>query len=132
MTFLLDFNFTGGVQQFIVPFPGFYLLEAWGASGGDVYSGYWKSTYVGGYGTYSTGVAFLHKGDIIYIVNGEEGKASGSIYSFNGGGKSNTLSTCYTQTASGGGCTHFSTKSGVLKDLNQSKESVLDIKIDPQ
>ena len=125
MLYSRDYKYSGHVETFVSPYSGFYRLEAWGAQGGSVYSSYWKSTYTGGFGAYSTGNIFLHKGDVLYIVVGESGKADSSSYSYNGGGYTNTYPDCYTQIASGGGCTHIAQKAGTLKELKDSKESVL-------
>ena len=35
ITFAQDFGYTGGVQYYTIPTNGWYLLEAWGAQGGN-------------------------------------------------------------------------------------------------
>ena len=123
MRFKKEFNFTEAEQSFVVPKTGYYLLEAWGAQGGDTYSSFWKENYIGGFGGYSTGVAVLKKGETIYVVVGQKGGSK--ISSFNGGGIDNPLYDCATQTSSGGGCTHIAFKSGELKSLDKHQPSVL-------
>ena len=45
----VDFDYTGGEQTFTVPVSGTYKLETWGAQGGSY------NSYLGGYGSYSSG-----------------------------------------------------------------------------
>jgi hypothetical protein len=125
MVYKAEFEFNSGVQQFRAPFTGNYFFEAWGAQGGDVYSTYWKETFKGGYGGYSCGTKFLNKGEMVFVVVGQQGMHSVTSYTYNGGGRSNPSTSCSTQTASGGGCTHFALVSGVLKDLTNHRHFVL-------
>ena len=78
------FGYSGGVQQMIVPYSGYYLLETWGAQGGST------SGYHGGYGAYSIGVAYLTAGQTLYAVVGGEGcggqSGTGAAGGYNGGG----------------------------------------------
>ena len=70
-----EFNYTGGMQTFVVPEDGVYKIEAWGAQGGNV------NGADGGYGGYSVVEAVLEKDTVLYInVGGQNG--------YNGGGAS--------------------------------------------
>ena len=59
MSFKKEFEYTGSVQSFVVPKTGYYLLEAWGAQGGNTYSAHWIENFSGGFGAFSTGVAII-------------------------------------------------------------------------
>ena len=120
------FDYTGGVQEFLVPDNGTYKLEVWGAQGGDYTLG---TGALGGKGGYSTGNVSLSESDTIYIVVGGQGTspefsdqtASGG---YNGGGiGSNVLdySTYKWQIggAGGGGASHIAlTNLGELFNYN--------------
>ena len=123
MQFKKEFDYTGDIQSFVVPRTGFYLLEAWGAQGGNTFGPESNQNFTGGYGAFSTGVVLLKSSETIYVAVGEEGKTN--KFSYNGGGKDRPLSSCKTQTASGGGCTHFAYRPGELKTLNKSQYTVL-------
>ena len=109
-----NFDYTGAVQTFTVPTTGYYLLEVWGAQGGQA-----SSTYIGGYGGYSRGVVSLTKDQQIYIYVGGQGGggcvSSACAGGFNGGGNAGYTSTDTSNYQSGGGgATHISLTSGVL------------------
>ena len=53
------FDYTGGEQEFVVPYDGDYTLEVWGAEGGDVVTP--DKSAMGGYGGYSKGTLSLKK-----------------------------------------------------------------------
>ena len=73
-----------GIQEWVVPFDGDYVITAYGAQGasGD-------SSYTGGWGAYAEGTFTLLEGDILYIAVGQQGlgQSSGS----NGGGGGGTF-----------------------------------------
>lgn len=71
-----NFVYTGGTQEFTAPSDGTYLLEVWGAQGGNQYEGR------GGYGGYSYGEYKLNKGQKLYVKVGS-GASEGSL---DGGG----------------------------------------------
>ena len=122
-----EFNYTGSAQTYTVPKSGYYKLEAWGAQGGTV--SYNNNSYIGGYGAYATGVAYLHAGTVVNITVG----ASGSGYAENtsnngpygsGGGASFGDNNWYGGT--GGGATDFSigtTYSSTLDNLTYKSTS---------
>ena len=69
-----DLSYNGNVQTVIIPYDHEYLLEVWGAQGGNG----------GGRGGYSYGNIYLTKGTILYVYAGGSGASGG----FNGGGTS--------------------------------------------
>lgn len=94
----VNFNYTGGVQEYKVPSTGTYKLEAWGAGGGGADPG------GGGNGGYSSSEFKFNAGDTVQVVVGQGGaynKGSGQISSYNGGGAG------FQYGGSGGGATDF-------------------------
>ena len=99
-------------------YTGDYKLETWGAQGGQ-----YSTTQIG-YGSYSTGVVSLKKGDILYLNVGGQGVSSNAESTFttggyNGGGNANYSA------GTGGGATHIATKTGLLSSLSSSLSSIL-------
>ena len=95
-----EFDYTGGEQQFIAEFSGYYKLEVWGAQGAD-----YNSTYIGGKGSYGSGIIFLEENEKIFVYIGQEGsiaKNSTVLERYNGGGGSVTTSTNDSSGAGGG------------------------------
>ena len=78
LVYNFDYNGTNGsdgsVQEFTAPVSGKYVLEVWGAQGGTA-----SSTYIGGYGGYSTGIVSLTKGEKLYIVVGGKGTNNSTL-----------------------------------------------------
>lgn len=66
------FNSTTGVEKYTANASGTYILEVYGAQGGDVSNG--NTTYTGGNGGYSKGTIELEKGQTIYIHVGKKGE----------------------------------------------------------
>lgn len=129
-----EFNYTGNVQEYTIPVTGKYLLEVYGAQGGDVTSHVdvcnMDMTYKGGQGGYSKGIAYLEKGQKLYIYIGGEGigatKTGESLQGgYNGGGSVTGSSSVNHITASGGGATHIATKEGLLSTLADSIDNIL-------
>ena len=121
------YAYSGHQDTFVAPKAGTYKLEVWGAQGGS-----YNTTYIGGYGAYSTGQVSLKKGDVLYINVGGQGKDlsqianENNIGGYNGGGKSYTITTnCGNYAGPGGGATSISTKPGILSNLSQSINKVL-------
>ena len=116
-----EFEYTGEEGTYVVPQDGTYELETWGAQGGTA-----VDSCDGGYGGYSYGQVELKKGDILYINVGGVGTcnvSSSSKGGYNGGG--DALSRNSYKMCSGGGATHIATKSGLLKTLSDSNDSIL-------
>ena len=121
------FNYTGTEQKITIPKTGYYVLEVWGAQGGNA-----SSSAIGGYGGYAIGKMRLSKNDELYINVGEQGSSSliftnsfvaGGHFAYNGGGQSSSNSD--TKWAGGGGATHIAIKSGQLSSLENNKDDIL-------
>ena len=82
---IYDFDYTGAVQEFVVPETGIYKLQVWGAQGG-----YRRASYNGGKGGYSEGIIELKEGETIYVFVGGSGNTGGTDGGFNGGGSRDT------------------------------------------
>lgn len=80
-----DFEYTGAVQTFGVPYTGKYKLEVWGANGGGYNTSY---STTGGRGGYSVGTINLSSGTTLYIYVGGQGGLANTAGGFNGGGNS--------------------------------------------
>ncbi len=103
---ITQFYYTGSVQTYTAPQTGYYIIEAYGASGGSAHHGVsWniRTTY-GGKGGLVSGKVYLTQGQTLYINVGGGGVNSeqnvGVPGGFNGGG-----STSSGGSASGGGAT---------------------------
>lgn len=100
------FSYTGGYQIFDVPYNGYYKVELWGASGGNL-------TY-GGKGAYVSGIINLDRDMNLYVYVGGEGGSNATITNlggYNGGGYSGNYSTIYSY--GGGGATDIRLSSGL-------------------
>ena len=107
-----EYAYTGNVQTFTAPTSGEYTLEVWGAQGGTA-----STTYIGGYGGYSTGTIPLNKGDKLYIYVGNQPASSEGGY--NGGG------TVGTYGHGGGGATHIAKSEGLLSTMSSKTSDIL-------
>ncbi len=119
-----EFNYTGAEQEFAVPCDGEYMLETWGAQGGNI------SGYNGGYGGYSSGNILLNKDQEIYINVGGKGKGASSRGEslpggYNGGGSVIGNDGLNHINASGGGASHIATKSGSLSSLENYLSEII-------
>ena len=94
-----DFDYTGNSQSFTVPAGGKYLIEVWGASGGD-------GMAPGGKGGYSKGEIQLTQGETIYIYVGQEGQSESNR-------------------GSGGGATDLRMVSGDWHDSNSLNSRII-------
>ena len=117
-----EFAATNKEYEFTVAVTGYYRLEAWGAEGGSASSGR------GGYGGYTTGIAYLTKGTKLYInVGGKGTNASTNNIEYQGGynGGGSGKGTSDYKAAGGGGATHIAVKSGLLSTFQTSLQDVL-------
>lgn len=99
-----DFSYKTSAQGYKATVSGYYLLEAWGASGGNPGT----AASQGGLGGYTKSVAKLNAGQQLYIYTGGQGVYSGSIGAgggYNGGGHGGPGG------YGGGGMTHITTSS---------------------
>jgi|GEM_PF-1505507 len=95
---VVDYDYTGEVEEFIAPYDGIYFLEGWGAQGGDNgvnetsgipenelnISGLRKDiqehySVKGGAGGYSYGYVYLNKGEKIYVATGGAGTTAYNV-----------------------------------------------------
>lgn len=113
----IDISYSGGMQEYEIPFAGLYKFETWGAQGG-------ANKYLtrnGGAGGYSLGYKILNSG-LIYIGCGGKGtdasSASGAKNAggYNGGGNGWSGSNSDWGGAGGGGGTHISLTNTQIKD----------------
>ena len=120
----ITFEFKKEIQQITLK-PGLYSLTAYGAKGGNCYSG-----YVGGNGGYSYGEISLRATRTLYVVVG--GQGGNGVYKgsknaeggYNGGGNGYQHSGCKGG-AAGGGATSISFVSGILSSLYSSISDIL-------
>jgi len=126
-----EFDYTGTEATFTASASGTYLLEVWGAQGGN--ATYDNTTYQGGYGGYSKGYISLTEGEILYINVGGQGQSSTADASsnssdtnigYNGGGYA-SAAIDNSSHGGGGGATHISTTSGLLSSLSGSTSDIL-------
>lgn len=61
---------SGGIQAWTVPSTGTYIIEAWGARGGEKMDSY---TATGGNGALMSGEFTLTEGEVLYILVGQKG-----------------------------------------------------------
>jgi hypothetical protein len=100
------YPYTGSYQTFVVPNDGNYQIEAWGAKGGNSFSG------TGGNGGYTKGEIYLTKGTILYLYVGQYGQSGG----WNGGAYGG---------ATGGGASDVRTASGNWNDTTSLRSRIL-------
>ena len=86
-----------GIQEWVVPLTGNYIIEASGASGGN------NGGYQGGYGARMQGEFFLQQGDVINILVGQKGNSEGYSGGSGGGGTFVTVNSMPYIIAGGGG-----------------------------
>ena len=72
---------SAGIQEWVVPADGDYVLTAYGAQGAAS-----DATYAGGYGALAEGTFNLSEGDTLYIAVGQVGTGAGSGSNGAGGG----------------------------------------------
>lgn len=74
-----EFNYSGTIQNFNVPYKGIYKIEAYGAKGGTA-----NNNVIGGNGSYISGTILFNKNDQLTVtVGGQNG--------YNGGGAGNSI-----------------------------------------
>ena len=109
------YDYTGNVQEYVVPVTGSYQIELWGAQGGP------SDANPGGKGAYTKGIISLTEGTKLYIYVGNTGnKPDNKENPFNGGGKPDTkgsFSGSYNGDYSGGGATDVRILNGAWDDL---------------
>lgn len=115
-----EFDYTGALQQFLVPVSGNYKLEVWGAQGGDT-----ATPSKGGKGGYASGTVYLTKNKQLFVYVGGEGLSErvgknsfGQTLNggFNGGGKLTGIS--------GGTSSKYFTTGGGATDIRVGQDSL--------
>jgi|GEM_PF-6560868 len=132
---ITEFGYTGNEQEFLINKTGIYLIEVWGAQGGNgIYSSFIAR---GGYGGYSVGQMVLNKNTYVYINVGKLGDTGKmpqstsdpntiSFGGYNGGGNGyNVSETYYYGTGGGGGATHIALKTGLLSTLANYENDII-------
>ena len=125
--FNMCFDYTGSQDAIMLRKNSNYKLEVWGAQGGTVT--HRSITRIGGYGGYSIGNITLNKNRVLYINVGGKGLQNDEEIGvtlaggYNGGGVNTKDS--WGVGSSGGGATHIAFSSGLLKELEDDKESVI-------
>ena len=120
-----EFDYTGDIQTINLN-KGTYMLEVWGAQGGNAT---YKTLYNGGYGGYSAGTIELTESNNLYIVVGGKGQSVNSStpddgIGYNGGGYANYASGDSNH-GGGGGATHIALETGLLSSLSESRDNIL-------
>ena len=112
-----SFDYTGSEQTFTAPVSGIYRLEVWGAQGGNG-----PTSYIGGFGGYSSGEVSLKEKDVIFINVGGMGEEFNGGY--NGGGARENNNWMW-RGGAGGGATSIANNSGLLKVLQNTLDNIL-------
>ena len=108
------YAYTGSEQTFTTPSTAPYLVECWGAQGGNA------GPYLGGKGGYVAGIITLSSGIVLYAYVGGQAQA------FNGAGISRDDQINSQFGNSGGGSTDFRLVSGsTWKEFNSLKSRIL-------
>ena len=118
------YDYANYIQELTVPKTGYYLLEAWGAQGGDTQG------YIGGYGGYAKGIVELTAGETLYIATGGKGgddcTSTACPGGYNGGGSGGAyLQSAGNNQTGGGGATHIATTTGLLASLENNRDAIL-------
>jgi hypothetical protein len=67
-------DYTDNDKQWIVTKTGYYLLECWGADGGQIPTPYISDLSQNGFGGYAAGVVYLTQGTTVYLTAGGAGE----------------------------------------------------------
>lgn len=100
----IDVSYSGGMQDYDIPFNGLYRLEVWGSTSGAA-------------GGYASGYAIINKGQKLYICCGGSG-------GYNGGGTGVGVYDGQYYGYNGGGATHIAKVNGTLANIG--KQSFVD------
>lgn len=135
-TDMYQFDATSSEATYTIPKTGKYLLEVWGAQGGNTkYTNTTENSNTGGYGAYSRAYINLNKDDVLYINVGGKGASSDYNQStgtnsfdkgkgYNGGGYA-TYYANNSARAGGGGATSVALESGLLSTFKEKVDKLL-------
>lgn len=112
-----EFDYTGGVQTYVVPSDGVYQIKLWGANGGNDASG------IGGRGGYVIGSVHLKADQQLSVYVGGAGlsAATGRGGGYNGGGNAGTAGS----SGGGGGATSISLVLGTWNDITVLENRIM-------
>ena len=123
-----EFEYTGDVQEYIVPKTGNYKVELWGASGGSSMAN-GSVGAKGGNGAYTSGTISLEKGQKLYIYVGQKGAdaivGSNTTASYNGGGYGTWDNSDDEAAGAGGGATDIRLISGTWNNFESLKSRIM-------
>lgn len=111
-----NYDYSGDVQKYKVPYTGIYQIEAWGASGGDI------GPHQGGNGAYTKGEIYLNEGTELYLYVGGQGdnKDEGG---YNGGQSLHPGQRAFG--SSGGGATDIRIKGGTWNNSESLRNRIM-------
>ena len=125
---VIDYDYTGDEQVYVVPEDGVYTLETWGASGGSSMANGAKGVS-GGLGGYTKGTISLKKGQKLYIYVGEKGTDASvgidSKSSYNGGGLGTWDHSDDESAGAGGGATDIRLVNGDWNNFDSLKSRIM-------
>lgn len=119
-----NYEYTGDVQEFVVPVNGYYQIELWGAQGGS-----YSDEIQGGKGAYTKGTIYLEKDTILYIYVGGQGGSDISLKQndggYNGGGLSGYHSSESSKSFGGGGATDIRLVKSEVTEFSSLKSRIM-------
>ncbi|MBQ6449366.1 hypothetical protein IJJ08_00465 [bacterium] len=118
------YEYTGNYQTFTAPSDGYYVVELWGASGGNVN----HATNTTGLGGYTRGEIRLNRGNNLYLYVGQEGPYNAASTNtrggWNGGGFSGGNSSS-DHSSGGGGATDVRLTSGSWNNSTSLRSRIM-------
>lgn len=123
-----NYKYSGGYQEFIVPYTGTYKFEVWGARGGKSRNQGSLAGYPGN-GGYAKGEILLKKGEKYYVYVGEQGTDAvvkrDSKATWNGGGLGTWDHADDESSGAGGGATDIRLVSGNWNDTQSLASRII-------
>ncbi len=111
-----EITYSGHEEEVEIPMSGYYMIELWGASGGDI------DEYKGGRGAYTRGSIYLERGTKLYFHVGGEGTNT-DVGGYNGGGSLREKASLYG--SSGGGATDVRLEPGSWDNFEGLKSRIM-------
>lgn len=111
------FEYTGSYQEYKVPNNGEYLIELWGAQGGN-----YSKSIQGGKGAYTRGIINLSSSQTLYFYVGSQ-PTTKDAGGYNGGGRAAYINT--NDYTGGGGATDVRIVSGVWNNAESLKSRIM-------